>query len=38
VYKKILSKYSSEKIQEILKLASIVEKEERSTKNKPIVA
>jgi UPF0755 protein len=38
VYKKILSKYSSEKIQEILKLASIVEKEERSAKNKPIVA
>ena len=38
VYNKILTKYNPEKIQEILKLASIVEKEERSTKNKPIVA
>ena len=38
VYNKILKKYSPEKIQEILKLASIVEKEERSVKNKPIVA
>jgi UPF0755 protein len=38
VYNKILKKYSPEKIQEILKLASIVEKEEKSEKNKPIVA
>jgi len=38
VYNKILKKYSSQKIQEILKLASIVEKEEKNSINKPIVA
>ncbi len=38
VYDKILKKYSPEKIQEILKLASIVEKEEKNKINKPIVA
>ncbi len=38
VYNKLLTPYDSKKIQEILKLASIVEKEEKNTKNKPIVA
>jgi len=38
VYNTILNKYSKEKIQEILKLASIVEKEEKNPKNKAIVA
>ena len=38
VYNKLLTSYTPEKIQEILKLASIVEKEEKNPKNKPIVA
>ncbi len=38
VYNKILKQYPTQKIQEVLKLASIVEKEEKDPKNKPIVA
>ncbi len=38
VYKKILSNKNSKEIYELLNLASIVEKEEKNSKNKPTVA
>lgn len=38
VYKELLTKYDNKKIEEIVNLASIVEKEERNSNNKPTVA
>ena len=38
VYKKLLQKYDNKKIEEIINLASIVEKEEKNLKAKPTVA